>query len=151
MIRAHAGRLAAAVAVGSLAVATSFLGIAAPAAAAPAVRYHPRIVANPNNLMVNTKTTLTGTGFGVDAKLRIVECSRTKWMVPVNPCAKGNAVTVRATSEGSFTATFTAKVCPKIKNATGRGFSEVCYVGALKQLFGRVKLLGAAKLTVTGP
>jgi hypothetical protein len=151
MTRASAGRVASALIAGGLAAATVLLTTAT-AAAAPAALGHPHIVANPNNLMVNTTTNLTGTGFLPNKTLKIRECSRTNWIVPQQPCATSNVVTVTTNSSGGFKTKMTAEVCPKVTNVAVRGFSETCYVGVPHPVgVDRVVLAGAAKLTVTGP
>jgi Neocarzinostatin family len=155
MTRLGVGRLASVMITGSLAATTAFLANAAAASVtAPhaAGRAHPHIVAKPSNLMVNTTTHLAGTGFRANAKLQVEECSVKSWIAPQQPCATGNVVTVHTDSSGAFKASLTAEVCPKVTYQARRGFMEVCYVGvAHPQQLDRVVLLGAAKITVTGP
>jgi hypothetical protein len=139
----------------SLAAATSFLATAAAGAAAapPAGQTAvPHIVAKPSNLMVNTTTRLTGTGFRPNATLTVMECSRTGWIVPQEPCATKNAVTVTTSSVGTFHASMTALVCPKVMQPAGSGFQETCYVGVPHPRgIDTIVLVGAAKIIVTGP
>ena len=151
MTRTSAGKVASVLIAGGLAAATVLL-TSVTAAAAPAALGHPHIVANPNNLMVNTITNLTGTGFPANKTLKVTECSRTSWIVPQKPCATSNVVTVTTNSAGGFKAKMTAVVCPKVTSSATRGFSETCYVGVPHpQGIDRVVLVGAAKLIVTGP
>ena len=101
---------------------------------------------------MNTTTNLTGTGFPANRTLKVQECSRTNWIVPQQPCATSNVVTVTTNSAGGFKTKMTAVVCPKVPNLAVLGFSETCYVGVPHpQGIDRVVLVGAAKLTVTGP
>jgi hypothetical protein len=154
MTRPGFGRLASVMIAGSLAASTAFLATAAAASvtAPRATRMtHPHIVAKPDNLMVNTSTHLTGTGFRANAKLQVEECSVESWIVPQKPCASGNAVTVHTDRYGDFKASMTAEVCPKIMHSPRRGFMETCYVGVAHPQLDRVVLLGAAKIIVTGP
>lgn len=154
MTRAGPGRLASLMIAGSLAATTAFLATeAAASVTAPrATRTtHPHIVARPDNLMVNTTTHLTGTGFPANATLHVAECSVKNWIVPQQPCATGNQVTVDTDSSGTFKASLTAEVCPKPTGSARRGFMETCYVGVLHPQLDRVLLVGAAKIIVTGP
>jgi hypothetical protein len=91
----------------------------------------PAIVANPNNLMVNTNTTLTGRHFAPETMIRLVECSRTAWVVVAQkPCDTNNTVTIRTSRTGSFTTPFKAELCP---HATRVGPTAVrCYIGVPK-------------------
>lgn len=141
------GRLARLIFTGGL-VAASVLLAGGAVGASPTP---PHIVAKPNNLMVNTTTKLTGTGFTPNTSLKVAECSRTSWLLPKQPCATSNKVTVTTNASGGFKATMKAVVCPKIKTADTRGFMETCYVGVPRISKDSVALIGAAKIIVTGP
>jgi hypothetical protein len=125
---------------------------AGPASAATGpVTTPPHIVATPNNLMINTKTVLTGTGFAPATKLVVEECSATSWIAPEDPCASSNIIHVRTTAAGNFKHSMTATICPS-DGAPKPGFVQRCYVG-VPHPFGvdQVRLLGATSLFVTGP
>ena len=110
----------------------------------------PHIVATPNNLMVNTKTTLTGTGFPAKTRLAIVECSKTSWVVPANPCVGTNKISVVTDARGRFTAQFRVVLCGG-KRGPGPT-SQICYIGhPHPRGVDTVTLVGAAKVTVTYP
>jgi hypothetical protein len=110
----------------------------------------PHIVAKPNNLMVNTKTTLTGTGYPAKTTLTIEECSITNWVVTANPCVKTNKISVLTDRHGHFVRQFRVTVCngkhgPIITSVT-------CYIGdPHPEGVDTISLLGAAKVTVTYP
>jgi hypothetical protein len=147
MTRTGIGRLARLILIGGLA-AISALAVSSAVGASPTP---PHIVAKPSNLMVNTTTKLTGTGFMPNTTLMLEECSRTSWMVPQQPCATSNKVTVTSNSSGGFQTTMKAVVCPKIKTARTRGFMETCYIGVPHTGKDIIVLIGAAKIIVTGP
>ena len=110
----------------------------------------PHIVAKPNNLMVRTKTTLTGTGFPARARVTIKECSITNWVVTANPCVKNNTISVVTNGHGRFTHQFRAELCG---GKRGRfPTSQICYIGdPHPEGVDTMTLLGAAKITVTYP
>ena len=115
-----------------------------------ATRATPRIVAKPNNLMVDTKTTLTGSGFPARTRLSIVECSTTNWVVTAHPCVSGNKVSVMTDGRGRFTHSFEVVLC-RGKHGP-EPTSQVCYVGNPHPYgIDTEHLDGAAKLTVTYP
>ncbi|HEV2373070.1 MAG TPA: neocarzinostatin apoprotein domain-containing protein [Streptosporangiaceae bacterium] len=151
MTRPRVSRLAPTMAVVSAAATSAFLMIAASVPAQAAIKAGPHIVANPNNLMVNTVTNLTGSGFKPATTYTVQECSKTIWVVGQKPCATSNTVTVTTNASGGFKTRMTAVVCPKVSSAR-RGFSETCYIGVPKPAgLDSIKLIGAAKITVTGP
>jgi len=110
----------------------------------------PHVVARPNNLMVNTKTTLTGTGFPARKKLTVEECSRTGWVVTANPCVKDNRITVTTDAHGRFTRQFRVALCG---GSRGPGpTSQVCYIGVPHpEGVDTISLIGAARVVVTYP
>jgi hypothetical protein len=111
----------------------------------------PKIVANPNSVMVNTYTTLTGTRFPAHRHITIQECGRTSWVVTMDPCLSSNEVHVLTNGGGRFTAKMKAEVCPD--GVTKQpAFQEVCYAGEIKPTgVDTVELVGAGEFTVTGP
>jgi hypothetical protein len=110
----------------------------------------PRIVAKPNNLMVNTKTTLTGTGFPTRSRLSIVECSTTNWVVTAHPCVNGNQISVTTNGHGWFTHAFKIVLCGGKRGPEPT--SQICYIGnPHPQGIDTEHLDGAAKVTVTYP
>ena len=110
----------------------------------------PHIVAKPNNVMVNTKTKLVGVGFPAHSTLTIKECSQKTWTVPQNPCDTTNTIQVVTDGRGRFHSKFTVQTCPAA--AKQPGFAEICYIGEpVVKGVDQETLLGAAKITVTGP
>jgi hypothetical protein len=111
----------------------------------------PVIVANPNNLMVNTNTILGGRHFHPHTTIHLVECSRTSWVVVAQkPCDTNNTVTLTTSAAGSFTTRFKAELCPQ---ATRVGPTAVrCYIGIPKPSgIDTVTLQAAVAITVTYP
>ena len=144
MLRPSARRVVSFLAILSLA------GAVATSEAAAVSATPPHIVAKPNNVMVNTKTTLTGTGFPAKATLAIVECPATNWIVPANPCAKTNRISVVTDAQGRFTAQFKAVLCGG-KRGPGPT-SQICYIGNPHPSgVDTITLRGAAKVIVTYP
>ena len=87
----------------------------------------PHIVAKPDNVMVNNKTTLTGTGFPAKTRLTIEECPARNWIVPQKPCVTNNKISVLTDGHGRFVRQFRVELC-----AGRRGpepTSQICYVG----------------------
>jgi hypothetical protein len=132
--------------VTTVVVAAGLLG--GPAGAVSAAP--PHIVAKPNNLMINTKTTLTGSGFPANAKLTIKECPARNWIVPQNPCVKNNAISVRTDAHGRFTRQFRGEICGGRHGPEPT--SQICYIGdPHPEGVDTITLLGAVKVTVTYP
>jgi hypothetical protein len=111
----------------------------------------PRVTVTPASVMVNTPMKVSGRHFPANSTLTIEECSAPFWIVPKNPCATTNVIHVRTNAKGAFSHKMTAVVCPG--GVTGQpGFAETCYVGEpVPTGIDTVSLLGAAKITVTGP
>ena len=110
----------------------------------------PRIAASPNDLMVNTDTTLTGTGFAKHANLIIEECSRTNWVVMGNPCIGSNHVSVTTDAHGKFVTQFRVVLCGGRRGPEPT--SQICYIGHPRPNgVDTERLVGAAKVTVTYP
>ncbi len=137
-------RVTSAALAGAATISLAFAGQATAAST-------PKIVAHPASVMVNTATKLFGYNFPADSKLTIEECSKTGWIVPQNPCDTTNEIHVTTNSAGSFVHKLTAQVCPGGVTKLP-GFQEICYVGEPKPSgIDTVFLVGAAKITVTGP
>jgi hypothetical protein len=123
----------------------------APAGASVPRAASPRIVAHPDSVMVNSSTKLVGTNFKPKSTLTIKECSQSSWSVPLNPCDSTNSIRVRTNHLGQFTSSFTVQTCPG-GTTTSPGFSETCYIGdPMPSGIDVINLVGAAKITVTGP
>jgi hypothetical protein len=113
----------------------------------------PRIVATPDNVMVNTKVTLTGTGFAARAKLSIMECGSRNWVVVAqHPCVSDNKISVVTDAHGRFTRKFKVELCPRTSTGTGPVTRETCYIGnPHPEGVDTMTLIGAARITVTYP
>ena len=136
--------------IGALAV--GLLGQSTAVASAAGVSpFPPHIVANPNNVMVNSSTTLTGTGFPPSTTIAIRECGRTSWIAPQNPCDVTNGISVTTNAAGGFTASFKVELCPDGVRGP-EPTSEICYIGEPHPSgIDTIALLGAARITVTYP
>jgi hypothetical protein len=109
-----------------------------------------RIVATPSSVMVNTTTQLVGRHFAPRHRLIVKECGLTVWYVLQNSCDAANAITVTTNRYGTFRHTFSVETCPS--PVVPPGFSQICYIGVPAFLgVDTGKLVGAAKITVTGP
>jgi hypothetical protein len=110
----------------------------------------PHITAHPNSVMVNTDTALAGTHFQPHTTLTLSECSEKNWIVPQNPCNTTNTVTVTTDAKGRFLTPFKVETCPA--PTVPPGFAERCYIGvATPSGIDTVELVGAVRITVTGP
>ena len=134
-----------------LTIATGALAAGALSTSAGAISATPpHIVAKPANLMVNTKTTLTGSGFPSRTKLTIKECSITNWVVTSNPCVKNNTISVLTDAHGRFTRQFRVALCGGKRGPSPT--SQICYIGdPHPEGVDTISLLGAAKVVVTYP
>lgn len=129
------------------ATAASALAAAAPLAQAQAKQ--PKIKARPSTLMVNTTTTLTGSGFPANTVIQLRECGRTFWLAPDYPCTE-NKEAVTTDRRGRFHTTFQAGLCPE--GEPGKMPTErICYIGELVTGEDTGSLIGAARITVTYP
>jgi hypothetical protein len=145
MARLSAVFVAALTLTGGAVVGLSSLSAASTPAASP------RIVAHPHSVMVNGSTTLTGTNFKPRKSVTIKECSEKTWIVPQDPCDSTNSIVVKANGQGGFTSSFTVQTCPD-GTTTPPGFSERCYIGdPTPSGIDVITLVGAARITVTGP
>lgn len=132
----------------ALVIAFGAIGGAGRASAAT----QPHIVASPNNVMVNTKISVVGTGFPRRSRLTIEECSVTDWVVPQNPCDTNNTITVVTDRHGRFAHAFTAELCPRTWAAAGPATKRTCYIGNPEPKgVDTITLVGAARITVTYP
>jgi len=113
----------------------------------------PHIVAKPNNVMVNTTISLTGTGFPARTRLAIKECSNTNWVVVAQrPCDTANAISVATDVHGRFAHSFKVQLCPRTKVGPGPVTRETCYIGNPQPRgVDTITLVGAAKVIVTYP
>ena len=136
-----------------LALVLMLVGFGLGVASRPAVAVSttpPRIFAKPNNLMVNTKTTLTGTGFPARTKLTIEECSVTQWVVTANPCVSTNKISVVTDARGRFSRQFRVELCGGKRGPEPT--SQICYIGdPHPHGVDTITLLGVAKVMVTYP
>jgi hypothetical protein len=136
---------AGAAAAGALGLAVLAIGAGAVAAISP---LPPTITVKPNNVMVNTVTKVTGHNFVPGQTVRLVECSKTTWIVPQNPCDTNNGKTVTANSLGGFVTRMKVEACPAIT----ADLSEQCYIGQPKPTgIDTVALQPYAGIVVTFP
>jgi len=111
----------------------------------------PHITAHPNNVMVNTATKLIGRNFTPSTTYTVKECGKTFWIVPQNPCDSTNSIVVTTNAHGQFKSSFTVQTCPSGTNSPP-GFSQTCYIGVpTPNGIDTISLVGAARITVTGP
>jgi len=135
----------------SLALSISSAPAGARTTAAP--KAHPKIVPTPNDVMVNTQITLTGSGFPPHMRLRIKECSSPAWVVVAqNPCDSANKIWVHTRAHGRFSSPFTAELCPRNSTGSDPVTQETCYVGVPEPSgIDTITLVGAAQVIVTYP
>lgn len=148
--------LSRALTVGSVLGASALGGVAAfgvAPAGATILPIPPHITATPADPMINTKTILVGTGFAPNATLTVEECSRTSWIAPQDPCATSNVIRVHTSPTGHFRHALTAEICPGVgPGVTPPGFVQLCWVGVPTPVgVDGITLVGASRLTVTGP
>jgi hypothetical protein len=137
---------AAAAAAGALGFVMLAIGAGPVAAISPVP---PTITVKPNNVMVNTTTTVTGRNFLPHQRVPLAECSQTAWIVPQNPCDTNNGKIVTANSLGGFVTRMKVEACPRIVPA---GISEQCYIGQPKPTgLDTVALRPNAGIVVTFP
>lgn len=135
-----------------LRAAGAFAAIVAvmPTAAAYAGSQAEKIRAHPASVMINTDTTLTGSGFPAHTTIVLEECGATRWLDPKVPCNTENRETVETNAKGRFTASFEVELCPE--GAPGRHpTTRICYIGVPKLLEDTGKLEPAAKVQVSYP
>ena len=78
--------------------------------------------------MVNTTITLKGKHFPPNTTIQLLECGKTSWLAPSDPCLEDNAKEVTTSAKGRFETTFKAGVCPEAER-TKNPTEVVCYVG----------------------
>jgi hypothetical protein len=136
---------ASAAVAGALGFAVLAIGAGPVAALSP---LPPTITVKPNNVMVNTYTTVTGRYFGPHQRITLAECSQTNWIVPQNPCDTNNGKTVTANSLGGFVTRMKVEACPRAV----ADLSEQCYIGVPKPSgIDTVALRPSAGIVVTFP
>ena len=132
-------------------ISGAVVGVFSISAGATSAAASPHIATHPHSVMVNGSTTLIGTNFKPRKSITIKECSETTWIVPQSPCDSTNSIVVKTNSHGEFTSSFTVQTCPG-GTSTAPGFSETCYIGEpTPSGVDVINLVGAAKITVTGP
>jgi hypothetical protein len=101
--------------------------------------------------MVNTATKLIGRNFKPSTTYTVKECGMTSWSVPQNPCDSTNSIVVTTNAHGGFKSAFIVQTCPSGANSSP-GFSQTCYIGVpTPSGIDTIALVGAARITVTGP
>ena len=111
----------------------------------------PHISAHPNNLMVNTATNLVGKNFAPSTTYTVKECGSKNWIVPQNPCDSTNSIVVTTNRHGQFKSSFTAQTCPSGGDSSP-GFAQKCFIGIpTPSGVDTMNLVGAVRITVTGP
>ena len=120
----HLGLLTAVV------VGVGLLGVPAPVGAVSPTP--PVIRAMPDNVMVNTQTTLVGTGFPGHASVTVVECPVRSWVVMSDPCDTTNKVTVTTNGRGRFRSQMTVHTCPGGARTGPGGLAFLCYLGVVR-------------------
>lgn len=137
-------------AVSTLVAGLALLGLFGASAVAAGHSKQPRIVAKPDDVMVNARVKLRGTGFAPNSTFTVAECGETSWSLPQDPCSAGNAVTVTTDGTGVFHAKIVAKLCPQDSPPTIT--QETCYVGArVVTGIDTLALRGAASIMVSWP
>ena len=110
----------------------------------------PTIKVNPNNVMVNTDTKVTGHHFTPGSTVSLSECSETSWIAPQDPCNTNNTKTVTVDAKGRFHTKMKVEECPAVSGPVG--VSERCYIGVTKPTgVDTVELQPYAGIVVTGP
>jgi hypothetical protein len=122
--------------------------ISAPAASATG----PHIKVVPNEVMVNQTVTLTGANFPANTTITLKDCAQKTWIVPQEPCAPEDEVTLTTNALGRFKTPFKVGLCPAPPPKEPPVTRRTCFIGA-PHPFGvdEVELVGAAKVIVTFP
>ncbi len=123
---------------------------AAPVAAAHAAPGAEKVRAHPADVMVNTDTTITGSGFPAHAKVSLAECGLIFWLAPNYPCNTENAKTLETNAKGRFSTPFEAQLCPEGSPAR-QPTTRICYIGVLRFGEDTGMLEPAAKVKVSYP
>jgi hypothetical protein len=127
--------------------------IAALATGAPAYAMgegSPKIRAMPKKLMINTTTMLKGMHFPPNTTIRLLECGKTFWLAPSNPCLEEHSTEVTTNAKGRFETGFKVGLCPE-GEPTKHPTERVCYVGEAVSGEDTGSLVGAARLLVSYP
>jgi hypothetical protein len=122
----------------------------APVAVAHAASGTEKVSAYPANVMVNTDTTIKGSGFPAHTMVSLTECGLTFWLAPKDPCNTENAKTVETNANGRFHTLFEAQLCPEGKPAR-QPTTRICYIGVLSFGEDTGMLEPAAKVKVSYP
>ncbi len=125
------------------------LGLAGAAVAGAVSPVPPTIRVHPDNVMVNTDTHVVGQHFSAGQTVTLVECGKTSWIVPKNPCDSDNSVTVTANGKGNFKTTMKVEACPA--KAQPPGLSQTCFIGVEQFGIDNVTLRPHASIVVTFP
>ena len=101
--------------------------------------------------MVNTPTTLEGSGFPANEQIVLRECPKKGYGPEPQPIVKHpcdpSEMTVETNASGTFTATFEVRSCLKAEQKPTR--PTKCYVGWYIKGVDTIMLVGAVKLTVS--
>jgi hypothetical protein len=122
----------------------------APVAVAHAAPGAEKLMAHPKSVMINTDTTIAGSGFPAHTMVSLTECGATSWLAPNEPCNTENATTVETNAKGRFKTPFEMQFCPEGKHAH-QPTTVICYVGVRYYIEDVGKLEPAAKVKVTYP
>jgi hypothetical protein len=122
----------------------------APAAVAQSASATEKVSARPTHVMVNTDTTITGSGFPAHAMIPLRECGVKFWLAPNDPCNTENAITVETNRMGRFKTSFEAQLCPEGKPAR-QPTTRICYIGVLSFGEDTGMLEPAARVLVSYP
>jgi hypothetical protein len=125
------------------------LAMAGPGLAGAVSPAPPTIKVNPNNVMVDTNTHVVGQHFSAGQTLTLLECGKTSWIVPKNPCDTDNTVTVTTNGKGAFRTDMKVEACPG--KAHQPGLEQTCYIGVQKLGVDNGMLQPFAPIVVTFP
>ena len=110
-----------------------------------------KLKAHPKKVMVDTDTTLKGSGFQANTTVTLEECSATFWIFPSFPCNTANEQTVKTDAKGRFTASFKVELCPEEAPPAGGATKRTCYIGVPKAVEDTGMLEPAARVIVSYP
>ena len=122
----------------------------APVAVAQARAGTEKLKAHPAEIMINTDTTIAGSGFPAHTMISLTECGARFWLAPKDPCNTENAETIETNAKGRFKTPFEAQLCPEGKRAH-QPTTLIRYVGVLQFGEDTGMLEPAAKVKVTYP
>ncbi len=124
--------------------------MAGPGTASAGTPVPPTVTVHPNNVMVNTDTDVVGRHFDAGQTLTLVECGKTSWIAPKNPCDTDNTVTVTTNGKGGFKTEMKVEACPG-KAHQPPGLAQTCYIGVEKLGLDNGSLQPFARIVVTFP